>query len=282
VWEASSTACDSDTLCDPAVLVSPSNAEPHIRNRRLSPGSGNCGGGGGGGCISGSTQPPRQLSPEGDPPSPGHAHALIVRRDKERRGQPHKGRSLRREGQRAAGRPQKAVQKEKWVEDSLSLLRPPPAFPVQDSPAKLQPAVSYASKVKAGPAGGALDEDRPAIGMLLQNQWGLSFISEARPAPEGCGPRPPADALPPTDPAHPADPQHQAALTVQLPGDTAGPAAQLTLAEAQKGNGELLLSCRHLVEALNYHSREWNIACNRQKRDPRRVLWYKDAQEQPA
>lgn len=255
--------CESDTLCDPAVLVSAANSEPHIRNRRLSPGSGNCGGGGGGGCISGGDQQPRQLSPEGDLIGPGHTHAFSFRREKERK--QHKGRSLRRESQkgvsRVSERPQKVNQKERWVEDSLSLLKPPPAFPVQDSPAKLQPAVSYASKVKAGAASGALEEDRPAIGVLLQNQWGLSFISEARPVTEGSSTRPTANTLPPqpTDAEQPADLQLEAVLTVQSPEETPIPVATsvtpITRPEVDESNGKLLLSCRHLVEALNYHSR---------------------------
>lgn len=289
-WESSNTVCEPDSLCDPAVLVSATNSEPHIRNRRLSPGSGNCGGGGGGGgCISGSDQPPRQLSPEGDLIGPGHTHAFSFRREKERKGQQHKGRSLRRESQKGAGRTgersQKVSPKERWVEDSLSLLKPPPAFPVQDSPAKLQPAVSYASKVKAGAAGGALEEDRPAIGMLLQNQWGLSFISEARPASEGSSPCPAATVLPPTDATHPADLQLDTALTVQPPDEKPAPATSIppvTRAEVEESNGKLLLSCRHLVEALNYHTREFNAICNRQRKDSKRVVWYKDPQENPA
>ncbi|GAA6227788.1 uncharacterized protein LOC108888372 [Lates japonicus] len=291
-WEASNTVCESDTLCDPAVLVSATNSEPHIRNRRLSPGSGNCGGGGGGGCISGGDQQPRQLSPEGDLIGPGHTHAFSFRREKERKGQQHKGRSLRRESHkgvsRVSERPQKASQKERWVEDSLSLLKPPPAFPVQDSPAKLQPAVSYASKVKAGAAGGALEEDRPAIGVLLQNQWGLSFISEARPVTEGTSPRPTASALPlqPTDAKQSEDLQLDTVLTVQAPEETPTPITTSvtpnTRPEVDESNGKLLLSCRHLVEALNYHNREWNSICNRQKKDPKRIVWYKDTQEHPA
>lgn len=258
--------CESDTLCDPAVLVSATNSEPHIRNRRLSPGSGNCGGGGGGGCISGGDQQPRQLSPEGDLIGPGHPHTFSFRREKERKGQQHKGRSLRRESQkglsRVSERPQKVNQKERWVEDSLSLLKPPPAFPVQDSPAKLQPAVSYASKVKAGAAGGALEEDRPAIGVLLQNQWGLSFISEARPVPEGSSTHSATNALPPqpTDAEQSADLQQlETVLTVHPPEETPVPVATsvtpATRPEMDESNGKLLLSCRHLVEALNYHSR---------------------------
>lgn len=289
-WEASNTVCESDTLCDPAVLVSAANSEPHIRNRRLSPGSGNCGGGGGGGCISGGDQQPRQLSPEGDLIGPGHTHAFSFRREKERK--QHKGRSLRRESQkgvsRVSERPQKVNQKERWVEDSLSLLKPPPAFPVQDSPAKLQPAVSYASKVKAGAASGTLEEDRPAIGVLLQNQWGLSFISEARPVTEGSSTRPTANTLPPqpTDAEQPADLQLEAVLTVQSPEETPIPVATsvtpITRPEVDESNGKLLLSCRHLVEALNYHSREWNAICNKQKKVPKKVVWYKDTQEHPA
>ncbi|XP_029317461.1 uncharacterized protein LOC115028139 [Cottoperca gobio] len=229
-WEASNTVCESDTLCDPAVLVAATTSEPHIRNRRLSPGSGNCGGGGGGGgCISGGDQQPRQLSPEGDLIGPSHVHTFSFRREKDRK--QHKGRSLRRESQKAVSRvserPPKVNQKERWVEDSLSLLKPPPAFPVQDSSAKLQPAVSYASKVKAGAASGGLEEDRPAIGVLLQNQWGLSFISEARPAREGISPRPAASALPlqPTDAEHSTDLQFETVLTVQPPEETPVPVA---------------------------------------------------------
>lgn len=290
-WEASNTVCESDTLCDPAVLVSATNSEPHIRNRRLSPGSGNCGGGGGG-CISGGDQQPRQLSPEGDLIGPVHTHGFTYRREKERKGQQHKGRSLRRESQkgvsRVSERPPKVNQKERWVEDSLSLLKPPPAFPVQDSPAKLQPAVSYASKVKAGAAGGALEEDRPLIGVLLQNQWGLSFISEARPVTEGSGPHPVAIALAPqpTDAKQSEDLQVDTVVTAQAPEQTPIPVTTSVNPNTRPGvdesNGKLLLSCRHLVEALNYHNREWNSMCNRQKKDPKRIVWYKDAQEHPA
>lgn len=227
--------------------MSAPNSEPHVRNRRLSPGSGNSGGGGGGGCISGSSQPPKQHSPPGGPIGPGHTHTLTFRKDRERRGQQHKGRSIRREGQKGVGRvgerPLQFNQKEKWAEHGLSLLKPPPAFPVQDSPAKLQPTVSYASKVKAGAAGGALEEDRPAINVLLQNQWGLSFISE------GPGPHPTANSPTPTDAKHSADPQHDTVLTEDTPLPVT------SLVSSAEGNGELLLSCRHLVEALNYHNR---------------------------
>ncbi|KAL3048615.1 hypothetical protein OYC64_007212 [Pagothenia borchgrevinki] len=279
-WEASNPVCESDTLCDPAVLVASTNSEPHIRNRRLSPGSGNCGGGGGS-CISGGDQPqPRSILPEGE--LIRHVHTFSSR-DKERKHQQHKGRSLRRDSQKGVGRASKVHQnlKERWVEDSLSLLKPPPAFPVQDSPAKLQPAVSYASKVKARAAiGGLEEEERPAIGVLLQNQWGLSFISEARPPGESRSPRNAASTT--TDAQQqPADPQ-------TLPEETATPVATAvppntnTRSEEDESNGKLLLSCRHLVEALNYHSREWNAICNKQKKGLKKVVWYKDPEEHPA
>ena len=252
--------CESDTLCDPTVLVSANNPEPHIRNRRLSPGSGSCGGGGGGGCVSGGDKNPQQISPEGNSVGSGHTHTFGFRKEKERKG-PHKGRSLRRESQKGTNRvnerPQKVTQKERWVEDSLSLLKPPPAFPVQDSPAKLQPAVSYASKVKAKAASGILEEDRPAIGVLLQNQWGLSFISEARPSAESPGPLP---ALPPqtTDVDPHKDPQpstiFRAAAPEEAPFQATTSTSNILQPEAEE-SGEMLLSCRHLVEAWNYHSR---------------------------
>uniref|UniRef100_A0A3B3ZN82 Uncharacterized protein n=1 Tax=Periophthalmus magnuspinnatus TaxID=409849 RepID=A0A3B3ZN82_9GOBI len=152
-WEAATTVCESDPLCDPAVLVSAANSEPQIRNRRLSPGSGSGGGGGGGGCIpeNNQQQAPRQISPEIYVPPNGQPQGPAVRKEKERKA--HKGRSARRESHKGA-KERKVSQKERWVKESLSLLKPPPAFPVQDSPAKLQPAVSYASKVKAGAATG--------------------------------------------------------------------------------------------------------------------------------
>lgn len=253
--------CESDTLCDTTVLVSANNPEPHIRNRRLSPGSGSCGGGGGGGgCVSRGDKNPRHISPEGNAIGIGHTHTLGFRKEKERRG-PHKGRSLRRESQKGTGRvnerPQKVTQKDRWVEDSLSLLKPPPAFPVQDSPAKLQPAVSYASKVKAKAASGILEEDRPAIGVLLQNQWGLSFISEARPSAESPGP---FTALPTqtTDLNPYVEPQPGTVLTAASPEEKRVQATTSTPTNTRpevEESSEMLLICRHLVEALNYHNR---------------------------
>lgn len=266
-WEASSTVCESDTLCDPTVLISANNPEPHIRNRRLSPGSGSCGGGGGGGCVSEGDKNPRQISPEGNTTGTGHTHTVSFRKEKERKGL-HKGRS--RESQkgnnRANERPQKGTQKERWVEDSLSLLKPPPAFPVQDSPAKLQPAVSYASKVKAKTASGILAEERPAIGVLLQNQWGLSFISEteARPSAESPGPL----ATQTTDADPQIEPQPDTVLRAAPPEETpvqaTSSAATKTQPEAEESSEKMLLSCRHLVEALSYHSRGelWGFAFN--------------------
>lgn len=58
----------------------------------------------------------------------------------------------------------------------------------------------------------------------------------------------------PTDGGQSPDLQFQAVLTVQPPEDTPPPPAA-TRPEGDAGNGKLLLSCRHLVEALNYHSR---------------------------
>ncbi|CAL8386593.1 unnamed protein product [Boreogadus saida] len=312
-WDASSSACDSDGLCDPAVLVASAASQPHIRNRRLSPGSG--GGGGGGGCLGGGDPQPQE-----PPYVPAHAHALAQRREKERRGGGglQKGRGQRREGLRAgAGRGERAPQrppKERWVEESLALLRPPPAFPVQDSPAKLLPAVSYASKVKAGPA--AADEEPAAIGVLLQNQWGLSFISEARPAPEAPGPAseapgPASEAPGPASEAPgPAPEAHIPEVPVvpvapEAPGPTRGPAPPLAAdqscepapsvtssavpavllarpgPEEQNQARRLMLNYPHLVDALEYHCREWRSMCSRQK-DSKRVVWYKDTVEQPA
>ncbi|CAL8324201.1 unnamed protein product [Lota lota] len=273
-WDASSSVCDSDGLCDPAVLVASAASQPHIRNRRLSPGSGSCGGGGGGCLAGGDQQPP-------EPPYiPAHAHALAQRREKERRGL-QKGRGQRREGVRMAGRGERAPQrppKERWVEDSLALLRPPPAFPVQDSPAKLLPAVSYASKVKAGPA--TLDEEPPAIGVLLQNQWGLSFISEARPAPEATGPAPEAPG-PAHAPAQPPAPPLAEDQSCEPPSSVPAVLLARPGPEEQNQAKRLMLSYPHLVDALEYHTREWRSMCARQK-DSKRVVWYKDTLEHPA
>ncbi|XP_034042681.1 uncharacterized protein LOC117524984 isoform X1 [Thalassophryne amazonica] len=276
-WESNGAGCESDTFCD---LVSATNSEPHIRNRRLSPGSGNCRVGGGGGCISGGDQQRQQLSPESDPMESPLTNTYNHRREKERKGQQHKSRSLRRDSQkgvhRSHDRSQKVNQKERWPEDSLSLLKLPPAFPVQDSPAKLQPAVSYASKVKAGAPCGALDDDRPAIGDLLQNQWGLSFISEVRTPTESSGLHPSATASPPQPTDINQPPDLQINHTTQPREDTPTPAptftSPVTCPEVDEGNGKLLLSCRHLVEALNYHCREWNGLCNKQKKG-KRLLW---------
>ncbi|CAF88991.1 unnamed protein product, partial [Tetraodon nigroviridis] len=55
-------------------------------------------------------------------------------------------------------------------------------------PCQAAASCQYASKVKAKAASGIAEEERPAIGVLLQNQWGLSFISEARPSSESPGP----------------------------------------------------------------------------------------------
>ncbi|CAL8242597.1 unnamed protein product [Merluccius merluccius] len=267
-WDASSSACDTDGLCDPAVLVASAASQPHIRNRRLSPGSGSCGGGGGG-CIAGGDQPPRPETPEG-----GALYTPALRREKERRGL-QKGRGQRREGRGERG-PQRPP-KERWVEESLALLRPPRSFPVQDSPAKLLPAVSYASKVKAGPA---LEEEPPAIGVLLQNQWGLSFISEARPAPETPGP---TDAAPPPPLEEDGGGEMTPSSPVSSPISSPAPAVRLARPGPEEQNDAklLMLSYPHLEAALEYHTREWRSICIRQK-ESKRVVWYKDTLQHPA
>lgn len=251
-WESSNAVCESDPLCDPAVLVSP-KPEPHIRNRRLSPGSGSCGGGGGG-CSSRMDKPSRQTSPsspEGSFNGTGHTQAFASTRDRERRGL-NKGRSFRRDGPRQGPRSderhfktgQNQMQKERWVENSLSLLKPPPAFPVKDSPAKLQPAVSYASKVKAGSLGAA--EEPPGIGVLLQNQWGLSFISDGPAADE---PQVEPQVIPPKNPVvHPV-----AGEVIFKPAQSSDPLPS-QVRRGSESSEELLLSCRHLEEALEYHT----------------------------
>lgn len=274
-WEANNAVCESDRLCDPAVLVSPPKPEPHIRNRRLSPGSG-IGGGGGGGCSAGPDQQLRQaslLTPEAT--LNGTAHS----RERERRGH-IRGRGPRRETLRVSGRPGDKPQrpvpipKARWVEDSLSLLKPPPAFPVKDSPAKLQPAVSYASKVKAGGSVSGGTEEPPGIGVLLQNQWGLSFISDgpAENSPSVAAQAPalaldpaqtqPSQAMPETAASPPAPHTHpltgdkdseKPALT-PIPPAPATPSFSMELCNRQdESSGELLLTCRHLVEAMQYH-----------------------------
>ncbi|KAJ3612636.1 hypothetical protein NHX12_020903 [Muraenolepis orangiensis] len=253
-WDGSSSACDPDGLCDPAVLVASAASQPHIRNRRLSPGSGSCGGGGGG-CVAGGD---RRETPEGDAP-----YVPAQRRDKERRGL-QKGRGQRREGLRTLGRGPQKPPKERWAEDSLALLRPPPAFPVQDSPAKLLPAVSYASKVKAGPA--APDDEPPAIGVLLQNRWGLSFISEA-PGPAEAT----AAAQPPSPPLARED-GCEASASAPVPA---------VPPEEQNQTKLLMLSYPHLADTLEYHTREWRSISIRQK-DSKQVVWYKETLEQPA
>lgn len=282
-WESSNAVCESDPLCDPAVLVSP-KPEPHIRNRRLSPGSGSCGGGGGG-CSSRMEKQSRQASPsspEGSLNGTGHTQTFASTRDRERCA-PNKGRSFRRDGPRQGPRSderpfktgQNQMQKERWAENSLSLLKPPPAFPVKDSPAKLQPAVSYASKVKAG--GGSLGaaEEPPGIGVLLQNQWGLSFISDGPAADE---PQAEPQAIPPKNPiVHPV-----AGEVIVKPAQSSSDPLPSQVPRGSESSEELLLSCRHLEEALEYHTQEWNAILRRQKQDLTKVVWYKETLESPA
>lgn len=236
--------CESDTLCDPAVLVSPPQAEPHIRNRRLSPGSGSCGGGGGGCATRVDTLSPHQMpnSPHHEGSSHGTAHTQSLNR--EHRAQ-NRGRGPRREGAGQKLHKSSQAQKERWMGETLSSLRPPPAFPVKDSPAKLQPAVSYASKVKAGGHSGGMAEEPPGIGALLQNQWGLSFITDG-PAMENSASAAEEAA------------EQSASVTVQhvaekmfFENSAALPSRCLMEPE---DSAQLLLTCRHLMEAAQYHA----------------------------
>lgn len=308
-WEANNAVCESDRLCDPAVLVSPPKPEPHIRNRRLSPGSGI--GGGGGGCSAGPDKQPRQASPstpEATLNGTGQSFAFShSRSERERRGYT-RGRGPRRDSPKVGGRPidkpqrQGPIQKARWVEDSLSLLKPPPAFPVKDSPAKLQPAVSYASKVKAGGSAVGGTEEPPGIGVLLQNQWGLSFISDGPPA-ENKPSTAAAAASQTSDPTQTTisqptqEPATANAASTPCAGDmdSSQPSApeaspsptvatfSMDMCTRQDENsGDLLLTCRHLVEAMQYHVQEWNTVFNKQKEDPAKVIWFKNSLEQRA
>lgn len=140
----------------------------------------------------------------------------------------------------------------------MSLLKPPPAFPVQDSPAKLQPAVSYASKVKQGGAG-SVAEDLPGIGVLLQNQWGLSFISDSPQNADSSGPTTQNDPshgspLIPSFGSGVTDPAGNASLVSDGSVPTVSPPPVGKCGLEAESPPELLLGCRHLVEALRYHT----------------------------
>ncbi|XP_062861008.1 uncharacterized protein si:ch211-214j24.10 [Trichomycterus rosablanca] len=265
-WEANNAVCESDALCDPAVIVSPPQAEPHIRNRRFSPGSGSCGGGGGG-CTAKVNLSSHQTSHSHHEVSPhrtGHTQPL----EREQRGH-NRSRVFRRDGgnqgARYADKPHRSTraQKERWMGETLSSLRPPPAFPVKDSPAKLQPAVSYASKVKAGGASVGVADEPPGIGALLQNQWGLSFITDS-PAVENV-----ASDVPQETESSPDEIDHPVAGEVT--------ARSSAVKQECDDSALLLLSCRHLTEALRYHTREWNAVLWKHKQDAAKVVWYKDS-----
>ncbi|XP_007229798.2 uncharacterized protein si:ch211-214j24.10 [Astyanax mexicanus] len=284
-WEASNAVCESDPLCDPAVLVAAPKPEPHIRNRRLSPGSGSCGGGGGGGgCSAGvDSKSIRQTSSNSFNEShrTGHTHVFFSSLHREQRVHARGNRGSRQDGGGMGPRggeknlrsSQTHTHKERWVGDTLSSLKPPPAFPVKDSPAKLQPAVSYASKVKAGGTSGGVAEEPPGIKVLLQNQWGLSFISDG-PAVENAASVPPQDmsARSPAATPHPVAGEETAENSVI----STSTSSQSQCSKEPKNSEELLLSCHHLVEAVEYHTQEWNAILWGQKQDPAKVAWYKD------
>lgn len=281
-WEANNAVCESDPLCDPAVLVSVPKPVPHIRNRRLSPGSGSCGGGGGG-CSAGVDKSIRQasLNSSNEMHRTGHTHVFISSLHREQRAHTRGNRGPRQDGggvgPRGGEKPFRSSQthtnKERWVGDTLSSLKPPPAFPVKDSPAKLQPAVSYASKVKAGGTSGGVAEEPPGIKVLLQNQWGLSFISDG-PAVENAASGPPQgmSAGSPAATLHPVAGEENAERSVS----STSTSSQSQCSKDPKNSEELLLSCHHLVEAVEYHTQEWNEILWGQKQDPAKVAWYKD------
>ncbi|KAK3517873.1 hypothetical protein QTP70_021841 [Hemibagrus guttatus] len=263
-WESNNAVCESDTLCDPAVLVSPPQAEPHIRNRRLSPGSGSCGGGGGGCTARVETLSPHQSS--NSPPHEGSSHGTTHTQplNREHRAQT-RSRGPRREGASQKMHKSSQAQKERWMGETLSSLRPPPAFPVKDSPAKLQPAVSYASKVKAGGQSGGVSEEPPGIRALLQNQWGLSFITNG-PVMENSVAEEDTEQSPPP--------------TVHLAGEMVSEksvALPSQCSNEPEDSAQLLLTCRHLMEAVQYHTHEWSAVCRKQKKDPVKVVWYTDS-----
>lgn len=125
--------------------------------------------------------------------------------------------------------------------ETLSSLRPPPAFPVKDSPAKLQPAVSYASKVKAGGQSGGVAEEPPGIGALLQNQWGLSFITNGPPMENS------------TSGIEDVAEQTVHHVAVEIDPEKSAPLPSQCLKKPDD-SAQLLLTCRHLMEAAQYHT----------------------------
>ncbi|XP_076862805.1 uncharacterized protein LOC143514915 [Brachyhypopomus gauderio] len=274
-WDT--TNAEADPLCDTVVLVSPPKPEPHIRNRRLSPGSGGCGGGGGGSAAGVDTLSPRQTPSSG--PDTG-VQAPIV--DRERRTQ-YRGRGPRREGSSPAARAGEKflrsapthLQKDRWVGETLTSLRPPPAFPVKDSPAKLQPAVSYASKVKAGGASGGVAEEPPGIRVLLQNQWGLSFISDG-PQTESVTPDVPQDDPEESPTATPHPVAGEVSVEELASTESFTPSSPVQCSKQPQRFAELLFTSHSVVETVQYHTQEWSAILWKRKHDPTKVVWYQD------
>ncbi|MGH0125556.1 UNVERIFIED_CONTAM: hypothetical protein FKN15_043024 [Acipenser sinensis] len=165
---------------------------------------------------------------------------------------------------------------------SWTLFKPPPAFPVDNSSAKTVPKISYASKVKGSNCPPAPNSQPQMLGAIFQNEWGLSFISEPGSAvvAEGGGavliegaPQPHAppsfgNGVTPDPPA----PEEAGELAPPTPSFPIGcllkeepetePASSDVMSEKQ---------CRHLLDALRYHTR-----------DPTMVVWYEDSLERPA
>ncbi|XP_066523504.1 uncharacterized protein si:ch211-214j24.10 [Hoplias malabaricus] len=272
-WVANNAVCESDSLCDPAVLVSAPKPEPHIRNRRLSPGSGSCGGGGGGGCAAGvdkrsTRQTSLSSSNESLTQRTGHTQVFISSLHREQRTDNRAYRSSR-----ALRSAKTDPLKERCVGNTLSSLKPPPAFPVKDSPAKLQPEISYAAKVKSGGSGGVVEEP-PGIKVLLENQWGLSFISNCPTAEilDSVAPQGTAE-MSPTATSHPVAGE----MTTEISPPPSFMSSQIHFSVESANSEELLLSCPHLEEAVKYHTREWSAILQKQKQDPGDVVWFKDS-----
>ncbi|XP_041094592.1 formin-like protein 7 isoform X1 [Polyodon spathula] len=182
------------------------------------------------------------------------------------------------------------------LSSSWTLFKPPPAFPVDNSSAKTVPKISYASKVKGSNCPPAANSQPQMLGAIFQNEWGLSFINEpgsavaaggggavaieGAPLPHtppsfgnGVTPDPPAPkeagglAPPPPTPSFPIG-----CLLKEEEPETE-PTSSDVMSQKQ---------CRHLLDALRYHTREWDLLLNRHKRDPTMVVWYEDSLERPA
>ncbi|RXM92444.1 Nuclear fragile X mental retardation-interacting protein 2 [Acipenser ruthenus] len=177
---------------------------------------------------------------------------------------------------------------------SWTLFKPPPAFPVDNSSAKTVPKISYASKVKGSNCPPAPNSQPQMLGAIFQNEWGLSFISEPGSAvvAEGGGAvlieGAPQPHTPPSfgngvTPDPPA-PEEAGGLAPPIPSFPIGCLLKEEEPETELASSDVMSEkqCRHLLDALRYHTREWDQLLNRHKRDPTMVVWYEDSLERPA